>query len=157
MNKQQLGSLILESQESLYRVAKSLLSNDADCGDAICETIARAFEKLHTLKSDAYAKTWLTRILINECYNILRREKKIVYLEDYAGKEETQEQQDYSELYEAIRKLPEEGRLAIVLYYMEGYSVKEIAGIMKTTESAVKKRLARAREKLRIYLEAAEM
>ncbi len=157
MNKQQLGSLILESQESLYRVAKSLLSNDADCGDAICETIARAFEKLHTLKSDAFAKTWLTRILINECHNILRREKKIVYLEDYAEKEETQEQQDYSELYEAIRRLPEEGRLAIVLYYMEGYRVKEIAGIMKTTESAVKKRLARAREKLRIYLEAAEM
>lgn len=49
MNKQQLGSLILESQESLYRVAKSLLNNDADCGDAICETIARAFEKLHTI------------------------------------------------------------------------------------------------------------
>ncbi|MBP3459586.1 MAG: hypothetical protein J6K58_10280 [Lachnospiraceae bacterium] len=54
MNKQQLGSLILESQESLYRVAKSLLNNDADCGDAICETIARAFEKLHTLKSDTF-------------------------------------------------------------------------------------------------------
>lgn len=157
MNKQQLGSLILESQESLYRVAKSLLNNDADCGDAICETIARAFEKLHTLKSDAFAKTWLTRILINECYNILRKEKKIVYLEDYGQKEEAQKQQDYSELYEAIRKLPEDGRLAIVLYYLEGYSVKEIATMMKTTESAIKKRLARAREKLKNYLEPAEM
>ena len=99
MSKQQLGSLILESQESLYRVAKSLLNNDADCGDAICETIARAFEKLHTLKSDAFAKTWLTRILINECYNILRKEKKIVYLEDYGQKEEAQKQQDYTEVY----------------------------------------------------------
>lgn len=157
MNKQQPGNLILESQESLYRVAKSLLNDDEDCGDAICETIARAFEKLHTLKSDAFAKTWLTRILINECYNILRREKKIVYLEDYGEKEESQKQQDYSELYEAIRKLPEGGRLATVLYYMEGYSVKEIAVIMKTTESAVKKRLARAREKLKTYLEAADM
>lgn len=157
MNKQQPGNLILESQESLYRVAKSLLNNDEDCGDAICKTIARAFEKLHTLKSDAFAKTWLTRILINECYNILRREKKIVYLENYGEKEESQKQQDYSELYEAIRKLPEGGRLAIVLYYMEGYSVKEIAVMMKTTESAVKKRLARAREKLKTYLEAADM
>lgn len=157
MNKQQLGSLILESQESLYRVAKSLLNNDADCGDAICETIARAFEKLHTLKSDAYAKTWLTRILINECHNILRKGKKIVYLEDYEQKEEAQKQQDYSELYEAIRKLPEDGRLVIVLYYLEGYSVKEIAAMMKTTESAIKKRLSRAREKLKIYLEAADM
>ncbi len=60
----------------MYHVAKTLLYRDADCADAIQETIVKAFSKLHTLKSDAYAKTWLTRILINECYTVIRKEKE---------------------------------------------------------------------------------
>ena len=57
----------------MYRIAKSLLYNDADCADAIQEAIVKAFAKLHTLKDDSYAKTWLIRIVMNECY--AKREK----------------------------------------------------------------------------------
>ena len=57
----------------MYHIAKSLLYNDADCADAIQEAIVKAFAKLHTLKDDSYAKTWLIRIVMNECYAI--REK----------------------------------------------------------------------------------
>ena len=75
MTKEQLGALILDSQNALYRVSKSLLCNDTDCADAIQEAIVHSFAKLHTLKNDQYAKTWLIRILINECYTIMRKEK----------------------------------------------------------------------------------
>ena len=83
MVKEELGELILASQDTLYRVSKTILKNDADCADAISETIVKAFSKIHTLKQDHYAKTWIIRILMNECYTILCQEKRIVSLEEY--------------------------------------------------------------------------
>lgn len=133
----------------MYHIAKSLLYNDADCADAIQEAIVKAFSKLHTLKEDSYARTWLIRIVMNECYTIMRREKKIISLEEYQMDEQAAEQKDYSDLYEAIFKLPEQMKLCVTLYYMEGYSVKEVAALLDTTESAVKNRLAKARGKLK--------
>ena len=67
MTKETLGQLIIDSEETIYHIAKSLLYNDADCADAIQEAIVKAFAKLHTLKDDSYAKTWLIRIVMNEC------------------------------------------------------------------------------------------
>ena len=149
MKREQLGQLILASEDSMYHVAKSLLYNDADCQDAIQETIVKAFDKIGTLKQDTYAKTWLLRILINECYGIMRKEKKIISLETCEQEEPWMERQDYSDLYEALMGLTEEARLAVTLYYMEGYNIREIARMTKVTESAVKSRLARARTKLK--------
>ena len=106
MKKEQLGQLIIASEDTMYHVAKTLLSSDADCADAIQEAIVKAFTNLHTLRQDSYAKTWLIRILINECYAFMRREKRVVSLEEYQY-QETVEQKDYSDLYEAVRQLPE--------------------------------------------------
>ena len=157
MVKEELGELILASQDTLYRVSKTILKNDADCADAISETIVKAFSKIHTLKQDHYAKTWLIRILMNECYAILRQEKRIVSLEEYSKETTAEERTDYSELYEAISRLPEKVRTCVTLYYMEDFSVREIAGIMNITESAVKNRLARARAILKEELAALEV
>ncbi len=154
MKKEELGQLILASEDTMYHVAKTLLYNDADCADAIQEAIVRAFTKLHTLRQDSYARTWLIRIVINECYAIMRRQKRIISLEAYK-REETSQTEDYTDLYEAVRQLPEEIRICVTLYYMEGYSVKETAYILKVTESAVKNRLARARAALRRELDEA--
>ncbi len=161
MTKEQLGNLIIASEESMYHVAKTLLRNDADCADAIQEAIVKAFSSIHTLRKDSFGKTWLVRILINECYAIMRQERKLVPMESYAL-EESKEQEtfpensEYLDLYEAISRLSEEIRLTVTLYYMEGYSIKEIAALMNTTESTIKNRLARARAKLKSELEWAE-
>lgn len=128
----------------MYHVAKTLLRNDADCADAIQEAIVKAFSSIHTLRKDSFGKTWLVRILINECYAIMRQERKLVPMESYAL-EESKEQEtfpensEYLDLYEAISRLSEEIRLTVTLYYMEGYSIKEIAALMNTTESTIKK------------------
>ena len=155
MKKEQLGQMIIQSEDTLYHIAKKLLYNDADCADAIHESIVKAFAGLHRLQKDAYAKTWLIRILMNECYAIMRREKRVVSLEDYQQEEAAAETEDYSDLYEALRQLPEESRICVTLYYLEGYSVRETAKLLDITESAVKNRLARARAKLRAELEHA--
>ena len=106
MKKEQLGQLILASEDTMYRVAKTLLRSDADCADAIQEAIVKAFSGLHTLRRDSYAKTWLVRIVINECYTIMRKEKRVVSIEDYVPEEEAESTRDYSDLYEAVSRLP---------------------------------------------------
>ena len=155
MTKEQLGNLIIASEETMYRVAKTLLRSDADCADAIQEAIVKAFTGIQTLRKDSYAKTWLIRIVINECYAIMRREQRLVPVDDLTQEAAT-EQADYSDLYDALRRLPEEIRLTVTLYYIEGYSVREVADLMKTTESAIKNRLLRARAKMKKELAEAE-
>lgn len=155
MNREVLGELIINSTDSMYRVAKSILKTDEDCHDAISETIVKAYAKIHTLRKDEFAKTWLIRILMNECYGILKRAKRIVPLEEYEDMLESKEKEDYRELYQAIQRLPDKLRIIIILYYLEGYSVRECAMVLKISETAVKKRLLRGRNTLKGYLEEA--
>ena len=155
MTKEQLGNLILDSERQLYSTAKTILFCDQDCADAIQETIVKAFSKIDTLKNDKYARTWLIRILLNECYNLVRRSSKFISLENLKDRQEmnAEEAKDYSELYAAVNSLKEELRLPVILYYIEDFSVREIAQILEISEGAVQKRLARARGKLRQELQ----
>ena len=159
LTKEELGQLILSSEQQLYATAKTILKNDQDCADAIQESIVKAFSKLHTLKKDRYAKTWLIRILINECYNIARYDGMKNQLDDkYIDISNYQEEKrDYSELYKAVNGLKEELRIPVLLYYMEDFSVREIAQILEISEGAVQKRLARARGKLKKSIELKEI
>ena len=82
MKKEQFTKEVLNAEKSLYHTARSILANDEDCADAMQNAILHAYEKLHTLRSEAYFKTWLTRILINECCQIIRSKKPTVSYED---------------------------------------------------------------------------
>ena len=148
---EKLGDLILDSERQLYLTAKGILINEVDVEDAIQEAILKAFEKIHMLKKDHYARTWLIRILINECYMKLRSERRIISLEGSveALAVEAKQKEDYPDLYRALASLPEELRVPVVLYYIDGFSVRETASMMGVTEGAVQKRLARARGKLK--------
>ena len=149
---EKLSQYFEENQEYCYRVAYHYTQNSELAKDALQEAIIKAMVHYSQLRNEKYMKTWFYRILINECYCIMRREKRVVALEDYRQEEKAEERQDYSELYEAIYRLPEEMRLSVTLYYLEGYSVREIAAMTEATESAVKNRLARARQRLRTEL-----
>ena len=96
----------------------------------------------------------LVRIVINECYAIMRRQQRLVPIDDFTVA--AAEQADYSELYDVLSRLPEEIRLAVTLYYIEGYSVREVAELLNTTQSGVKNRLMRARAKMKKDLAEAE-
>ena len=107
------------------------------------------------MRNDKYAKTWLIRILINECYTLL---SKLVSLEGMSEMTEIEADQktDYSDLYRAVNSLKEELRMPVILYYIEDFNIKEIAQILEITEGAVQKRLARARGKLKCNLQESE-
>ena len=157
MTKEELGELILSSERQLYATAKTILADDQDCADAIQETIVKVFSKIDTLRMDCFAKSWLIRILINECYNVARQGGIYEHLDEaYAESIAQQEDhRDYSELHQAVNELKEDLRVPVILYYMEEFSVREIAQILDITEGAVQKRLARARAKLKrtVHLE----
>lgn len=156
MTKQELGELVIASEDTMYRIAKSILKDDTDCEDAIQEAIVKAFENFYVLKNDSYAKTWLIRIVINECYTLIRKQSK-VFVQDTIPEQAAPEQTDHTDLYDAIRQLETEDRIAIVLYYFEDYKVREIAKVLDTTVSAVKNRLLRARKKLKAILSEADI
>lgn len=156
MNKDTFIDNVLEAESTLYRVSKSILTHDQDCEDAVQGAILKAYNKLDTLKKVQYFKTWLVRILINECYSLKRKEYPQVPYEEYFESAEADDKKDYSELYIAIQNLPERIRITIVLYYVEGYSVEEIKEILEIPAGTVKSRLAKGRKLLKIKLENME-
>ncbi|WP_106062850.1 RNA polymerase sigma factor [Clostridium liquoris] len=156
MNKDTFIDRVLEAESTLYHVSKSILTHDQDCEDAVQGAILKAYNKLDTLKKEQYFKTWLVRILINECYSLKRKEYPQVSYEEYFESVEIHDKKDYSELYLAIQKLPDRIRITIVLYYVEGYSVEEIKEILEIPAGTVKSRLANGRKLLKIKLENME-
>ncbi|MBS5824442.1 MAG: RNA polymerase sigma factor [Clostridium argentinense] len=157
MNKDTFIDKVLETESTLYHVSKSILSYDQDCEDAVQGAILKAYNKLNTLKEEQYFKTWLVRILINECYSLKRSECPTVPYEEYFEFTKADDEKDYSELYLAIQKLPERIRITIVLYYVEGYSIEEIKKILKIPAGTVKSRLSKGRKLLKIELEDMEV
>ena len=143
---------VRNAEAMLYHISKSILKNDSDCGDAVQETLLKAYEKLPMLKEEKFFRTWITRILINECKGILRKQKKVVPYEDYMGIERLSEENRYHHLYMAIMELPEDLRILVTLYYIEGFSQKEISEILEIPEGTIKSRLSRARDFLKTQL-----
>ena len=154
MDKEEFTRAVLEYESTLYRVAKSMLGSEADCADAAQNALLRAWEKQHTLRDTAYFKTWLTRILINECRAMLRQRARFVPLEEEAAEGEIAPERD-SGLYEAVMGLDVIYLVPFVRSHIEGFRTREIASMLKLPEGTVKTRLWRAREILRTELEGA--
>ena len=74
-------TLIEENKQSMYKVARGFLNNDEDIADAISETVLDCYEKIHTLKQSAYFKTWMIRILINNCKDLIRKQRGDIPIE----------------------------------------------------------------------------
>ena len=154
MTKEEFAELVLESTDSLYRVSKGILKNDEDCEDAVWEAVSIAFAKLDTLRQPEFAKTWLIRILIHECYRVLRERKHYASADAELLGEEEKSSMAYFDLYEALHSMEEKYRLPLVMFYLEGYSIREIAQILDSTEGTVKSWLGRGRKMLRKRMEA---
>jgi len=135
----------------LYRVAFTILRNDDACRDALQDAVLKAWEKRHTLRQERYFRTWITRILINTCYDAQKKRKRIVYLDELP--EPVSSPPDPS-LQLALQSLPEKLRLPLVLFYSEGMSYDEIAQTLKLPQSTVRGRIHRAKAELRKELDA---
>lgn len=146
---------LIESQKgTLYKVARSYLHNDADAADAISETVLACFEKLGTLRQPRYFRTWLVRILIRKCQDMLRERKRSVPLEEAAPMAYTEPGHARVEFLALLDSLDEKYRTVLLLYYGEGFTAREIAQAMDLKEETVKTRLKRARAGFKLAYEA---
>ncbi|MCC0635888.1 MULTISPECIES: RNA polymerase sigma factor [unclassified Clostridioides] len=157
MDKTTFINNILESEQTLYRISKSILGNDQDCEDAVNNAILKAYEKLDSLKEQQYFKTWLIRIVINECNSLRRKQFNLLPFEEILKNKKVEEDDDYSDLYIAIQGLSKKIKIPIVLYYIEGYSIDEIKEILDIPQGTVKSRLSRGRKLLKTKLENMEV
>ncbi len=138
----------------LFRIAFSYLGNKHDCEDILQEAFIKLCYHSPDFSNDEDEKRWMIRITINLCKNHLksfwnRKKTDIDELREYASEQENQEV-----LLEILR-LPEKYKTVIHLHYFEGYKIAEISNILTLSESAVKMRLKRGRELLKIELEEA--
>ena len=134
---------------SMYKTARGILKNDNYVSDAIQDTILTSFEKIHKLKNPQYFKTWLIRILINECNQILRHYKKVNTIEQVPETPRQDKSLAEFEFKEMLEQVDEKYRVILVLYYEQGFKISEIAELLELNENTVKTRLARAREQIR--------
>lgn len=135
----------------LYRVAYTILRSDDACKDALQDTALKAWEKRGTLKELRYFRTWITRILINTCYDTQRKRRRMVSIEDVP---EPQVAAPDISLAMALQSLPEKLRLPLVLYYSEGLTYAEIAQTLRLPMATVRGRIHRAKGQLRKELGA---
>lgn len=145
--------LMHSQMQSMYKTARSILSRDADAADAVSETILTCWEQMGSLKYNRYFKTWMTRILINKCYELIRKNRIIssdAKLPEQGYFEISYENIEWKETLDSI---PEKYRLVMMLYYVEGFKVSEISKILEISEGTVKSRLARGRDNLKNIFE----
>ncbi len=149
---------LMEGQkENMYKVARAYLNCEADIADAMQETILDCFEKLDTLREEAFFRTWMTRILINNCKDILRQNHRMCPVDsesalwqDLAGEDP---EEDLLEFLDTLNQLDDRYRKVMVLYYVQELPVREIAKLLKARESTVNTWLRRGRMGYRRLLE----
>ncbi|MDF2543772.1 MAG: polymerase sigma factor, sigma-70 family [Herbinix sp.] len=138
-------------KKGLYRIAYSYMNDQTLAMDALDEAIYKGYLNRKKLKNPELFKTWLTRILINECLQILRKNKHEILTEQ--PPEETSEFFDGLPLKEALRKLSEDLSKIIYLRYYGGYTLAETSVILEIPQGTVATRERRALTLLRLELE----
>lgn len=149
--------LIENNKQDMYKIAISILNNDADAADAIQDTILSCYENLCSLRYPKYFKTWMTRILINHCNRILREHQKFIPIDSYDVKSSRLPSETCSfqepnfftqneDFFELLNQMDEAYRLILLLYYLEEFNIKEISQLLDMNENTVKSRLSRGRK-----------
>ena len=146
-------SLILAHREALFRTALAYLKNEGDALEAVQEVTFRAYEKIHTLRKPKYAKTWLIRIMMNYCRDVLHKQRRFVFDEEFMLQHGISEDYTYLEVEEALAQLSGEQRELIYMRYLHEIKIKDIAEMASIPESTVKTRLYKALKLLRLYFE----
>ena len=136
-------------EKLLYRIAWSYLGNNADVEDAVQDALIKAWVKRSSLRDMKQFRPWMTRILMNQCRDLLRKRKKWSFypLEDAAAQEVEPPEPD-APVLEAMRKLKPELSLIITLHYVDVYSIQDVANALGIPESTVKTRMRSARKQL---------
>lgn len=141
-----------EYSDTVYRVALNITRSEQDSFDICQEVFIRLIKNKEKIKNENHLKAWLIRVTINCSKSLIKNKNRLTSLED--AKELTYIQ-DFKDLTisKAVLSLPKKYRAVIYLFYYEDMKTADISKALKISPSAVKQRLKRGREKLKIILE----
>lgn len=152
----QFNAYAAKYMDTVFRLAFSWLKSPADADDVTQNVLLSLYRTEYQFESDEHVRNWLMKVTVNECRKLWRRPfRSHENIDDYA-EALAFEEPSYRDLFEAILRLDKAKRLAIVLYYIEGYSIKEIAEILDVPAATIGTRLSRARKELAQYLKEEE-
>ncbi|MCS7192666.1 MAG: RNA polymerase sigma factor [Armatimonadetes bacterium] len=160
-DSQAFDQLIERYYQRIYKLAFQMLGNGEDAADATQETFLKAYQQIRSFRGASSFATWLYRIAVNTCRDIMRRNKATVFSQFSPEDEQTDfepsiliepnpneilvEREKAELVWMALNSLPEETRQILVLCDMQGFSYAEVAAILNLPEGTVKSRLHRAR------------
>ncbi|BBI32323.1 sigma-70 family RNA polymerase sigma factor [Cohnella abietis] len=147
--------LIREMQNEMYGMAKTLLHKDEDCADAIQEAILKAYRSIKRLREPAYFRTWMFRILIHECQQLYRKQKRTSPSDKLPERHAYEAAVDL-DLQDAVNRLDESLRTLVKLHYYADLPLSQIAEMLGVSEGTLKSRLHRARKQLASWLSLSE-
>ncbi len=150
MREEVFAQRVTEIRGKLFKTAILYMGSEAMALDALDEAVYKGLRGCALLRQEEYFDTWMMRILINECKNELRRQKRLYPLEELS--EQAAESYDCLPLKEAIARLPGELKDIIVLRYFSGYTLSETAKLLKIPQGTAATRQRRALELLRLEL-----
>ena len=148
--RQTVQELAALYQSNLFVVAFNICKNAQDAEDIVQETFVQYYTIRKEFESEQHIRAWLIQVAVNKAKNVTRTfwRRNKVSIEDYM-ETLTFETPESENLFETVMHLPEKYRIVIHLYYYEDYTVREIADILKLSESNVKIRLSRGRALLK--------
>ncbi len=150
MNNEEFAKRVNNIRGKLYKTALLYLGNETLAMDALDEAVYKALCSYRKLRKPEYFDTWMTRILINECYNEQRRLARFRPLVEWQGAGE--ETLDHLPLKEAVQKLPKELKEVVILRYFADYTLAETAETLKIPQGTAATRQRKALQMLRLEL-----
>ena len=148
MEERPFTQKLLESEPMLYRIACALLRSETDRQDAMQETALKAWKNRASLREEQYFRTWISRIMVNECHNLHRKNSRYVPVEELPDRPAPDSGEQETRLM--LESLPEKQRVPLVLHYLEGFSLEEIARVQHISLALVKYRMHQTRKALRV-------
>ncbi|AVK85366.1 RNA polymerase subunit sigma [Lysinibacillus sp. B2A1] len=156
-NKEAFEQLLILEEENLFYTALSYVGQKEDALDAIQEAACKAYLSVHQLKQPEFFTTWLFRILIHECYRLLKKGQKMIPYEESELLNRLQHEENVIvnpiDLPEAIKQLNHSQQMAIILFYYHDLPMKEISEVMDKPVSTIKTYLHRGKKQLKRQLE----
>ena len=132
----------------MYRVSRSYMGNDQDAADAVQDALTKAWEKRSHLRDPGQFRSWFMRILTNQCKDALRKRRRMSFYPLEEGTVPVEMQPTRLPVIEAMEALTPEQRTPMLLHYVDGYPVAEIARSLGIPEGTVKTRMRSARKRL---------
>lgn len=156
MTQEQFISQVKIQQNALRSFLLALCAgNMAEADDIAQESLVKAYLAIDRYKDSGQFKSWLFKIAHNTFLNHVAAQRQYESIEKancVMASESADNGFTYQQLYRALSTLPPKERSAIILYYLNGYSVKDIAAITESSEDAVRKQMSRGREKLKAII-----